>query len=37
MNGFGFVNDVTSGNPIPSCMYDVTTVSINESFHLSLA
>lgn len=32
MNGFGFVNDVTSGNPIPSCMYDVTTVSINESF-----
>ncbi len=32
MNGFGFVNDVASGNPIPSCMYDVTTVSINESF-----
>ena len=32
MNGFGFINDVTSGNPIPSCMYDVTTVSINESF-----
>ena len=32
MTGFGFVNDVTSGNPIPSCMYDVTTVSINESF-----
>ena len=32
MNGFGFVNDVVSGNPIPSCMYDVTTVSINESF-----
>lgn len=32
MNGFGFINDVVSGNPIPSCMYDVTTVSINESF-----
>ena len=32
MNGFGFINDVASGNPIPSCMYDVSTVSINESF-----
>ena len=32
MNGFGFVNDVATGNPIPSCMYDVSTVSINESF-----
>ena len=32
MNGFGFVNDVTSGNPVPSSMYDVSTVSINESF-----
>lgn len=32
MNGFGFINDVASGNPVPSCMYDVTTVSINESF-----
>ncbi len=32
MNGFGFVNDVTSGNPVPSSMYDISTVSINESF-----
>ena len=32
INGFGFVNDVATGNPIPSCMYDVSTVSINESF-----
>lgn len=32
INGFGFINDVASGNPIPSCMYDVSTVSINESF-----
>lgn len=29
---YGFVNDVTSGNPVPSCMYDISTVSINESF-----
>ncbi len=32
MDGFGFVQDVTSGNPVPSCMYDISTVSINESF-----
>ena len=32
MNGFGFVNDVASGNPVPSSMYDISTVSINESF-----
>lgn len=32
MNGFGFINDVASGNPVPSCMYDVSTVSLNESF-----
>lgn len=32
MNGFGFINDVTTGNPVPSCPYDVSTVSINESF-----
>ena len=32
MNGFGFVNEVTTGAPIPSCPYDVSTVSINESF-----
>jgi len=32
IQGFGFINDVTSGNPVPSCPYDVSTVSINESF-----
>lgn len=32
MNGLGFIEDVTSGNPIPSSMFDVGTVSINESF-----
>ncbi len=32
MNGFGFVQDVATGNPVPSCMYDISTVSINESF-----
>ena len=32
MNGTGFVVDATSGNPIPSSMYNVSTVSINESF-----
>lgn len=32
MGGFGFINDVTTGSPIPSSMYDVSTVSINESF-----
>ena len=32
MNGLGFVTDATSGNPIPSSMYNVSTVSINESF-----
>lgn len=33
LNGaYGFINDVTSGNPVPSSMYDITTVSINESF-----
>ena len=28
----GFVNDVSTGNPVPSSMYDISTVSINESF-----
>jgi len=32
MGGLGFVNDVTTGLPVPSSMYDVSTVSINESF-----
>jgi len=31
-NDMGFVLDVTSGNPIPSSMYNISTVSINESF-----
>ena len=28
----GFISDVTTGNPIPSSMYNVSTVSINETF-----
>lgn len=32
MGGLGFVTDVTSGLPVPSSLYDVSTVSINESF-----
>ena len=32
MNGMGFLSDVTSGKPIPSSMYNVSTVSLNESF-----
>ena len=28
----GFILDVTSGNPVPNSMYNVSTVSINESF-----
>ena len=32
MGDYGFISDVTSGNPIPSSMYNVSTVSINESF-----
>ncbi len=32
MNDIGFITDVTTGNPIPSSMYNVSTVSINESF-----
>lgn len=32
MNDLGFVNDATTGNPVPSSMYDISTVSINESF-----
>lgn len=32
MNGLGFINDVTTGNPIPNSMYNVSTVSINEAF-----
>ncbi len=32
MGDLGFITDVTSGNPIPSSPYDISTVSINESF-----
>ena len=32
MNGRGFIDDVTSGNPIPSSMFNFSSVSINESF-----
>lgn len=32
MNGRGFIEDVTSGNPIPSSMFNIGSVSINESF-----
>ncbi len=31
-DGFGFVRDVTNGNPIPSTMFDISNVSITESF-----
>ena len=32
MNGRGFIEDVTSGNPKPSSMFNIGSVSINESF-----
>ena len=32
MGDLGFVKDVTTGNPIPNSIYNVSTVSINESF-----
>lgn len=32
MGDRGFIEDTQSGNPVPSSMYDVSTVSINESF-----
>ena len=32
MNGLGFISDVTTGNPIPSSMFDISAVSINEQF-----
>lgn len=32
MNGRGFIEDVTNGNPIPSTMFNISSVSINESF-----
>ncbi|MGN0069895.1 MAG: cell surface protein SprA [Prevotella sp.] len=30
--GLGFITDATTGNPVPSSMYNVSQVSINESF-----
>ncbi|MBO4786208.1 MAG: cell surface protein SprA, partial [Prevotella sp.] len=32
MNGLGFVNDVTTSIPVPSSMFNVSTVSITEAF-----
>ena len=32
MGELGFMQDVTTGNPVPNSMYNVSTVSINESF-----
>lgn len=32
MDGLGFITDATTGNPIPNSMYNISTVSINESF-----
>ncbi len=32
MNGLGFISDATTGAPVPNSMYNVSTVSINESF-----
>ena len=32
MGDLGFVKNVTTGNPVPSSMYNVSTVSINEQF-----
>ena len=31
-DGLGFVRDVTSGNPIPSSQYNISSVALNESF-----
>ncbi|MCQ2110026.1 MAG: cell surface protein SprA [Bacteroidaceae bacterium] len=32
MDGHGFIEDVTTGIPVPSSMYDISSVSINENF-----
>ena len=32
MNGLGFITDATTGAPIPSSMYNISQVSINEAF-----
>lgn len=32
MDGRGFITDATTSNPVPSSMYNISTVSINEAF-----
>ena len=32
MNGLGFINDASTGNPSPSSMFNISQVSINEAF-----
>ena len=32
MNGLGFITDPITGNPVPSSMYNISAVSINEAF-----
>lgn len=32
MDGIGFITDPTTANPVPSSMYNVSSVSVNESF-----
>ena len=32
MNGLGFIKDAASGAPMPSSMYNIAQVSINEAF-----
>ena len=32
MGDLGFIEDVTTGNPVPSSMFDISAVSINEQF-----
>ena len=32
MNGLGFISDTSTGNPLPSSMFNISQVSINEAF-----
>ena len=32
VNDLGFITDATTGNPVPSSMFNISTVSLNESF-----
>lgn len=32
MDGLGFITDATTGNPVPSSRYNISSVSINEAF-----